>query len=168
MEVLLDWFLWGFGITDRSPDISERLHETLYREVNIGPLLLKPYDYIGEWIANQKGKWNPHAFFPTPHTIVEFMTQMAFGTESDADLRAKTVIDPALGSGRMLLHASNYSLRLYGVDIDPLLVKASLVNGALFAPWMVRRFPESFFDHVAVDEGGRNIDVEDAVSVESS
>jgi hypothetical protein len=45
----------------------------------------------------------------------------------------------------MLLHASNYSLRLFGVDIDPLLVKTALVNGALYAPWMVRPFPDHYF-----------------------
>jgi hypothetical protein len=167
MEVLLDWLLWGFGLIDRSPELSERLHETLYREVNIGPLLLKPYDYFGEWIANQRGKWNPHAFFPTPHTVVEFMTQMAFEAQSEGDLRTKTVMEPCLGSGRMLLHASNHSLRLYGVDIDPLLVKASLVNGALYAPWMVRSFPENFFEAARMDEKITKICVEDAIGGEA-
>jgi hypothetical protein len=41
-----------------------------------------------------------------------------------------------VGSGRMLLHASNFSLCLYGVDIDPLAVAMCKINGALYAPWM--------------------------------
>ena len=41
----------------------------------------------------------------------------------------------------MLLHASNHSLRLYGCDIDGTLCKATLVNGYLWVPWMVRPIP---------------------------
>jgi N-6 DNA Methylase len=144
MDTLLDWFLWGLGVSSDLPKTSEALNSELYRGVNLGPLLLRPYDYLGEWIANQKGKWNPHAFFPTPHSVVEMMVQMTMNVGGE-DQRSKMVMEPALGSGRMLLHASNYSLRLYGVDIDPLLVKVALTNGALYAPWMVRPFPSSFF-----------------------
>ena len=55
------------------------------------------------------------------------------------------VMEPCLGTGRMLLHASNYSLRLHGMDIDQTVLTAALVNGALYAPWMVRPFPEEIF-----------------------
>ena len=71
------------------------------------------------------------------------MTQMTMG--DDADKRSKRVYDPALGTGRMLLHASNYSLRLYGQDIDPLVVKICKINGALYAPWMTFPLPSSIF-----------------------
>jgi hypothetical protein len=60
-----------------------------------------------------------------------------------------STLDPCLGTGRMLLHASNYSLRLYGQDINETCVKASLVNGYLYAPWMVKPFP--FLDRDLVD-----------------
>jgi hypothetical protein len=49
----------------------------------------------------------------------------------------KFLIRP-VGSGRMLPHATNYSLRLYGVDIDPTLVKVTLVDGAFYVPWILR------------------------------
>ena len=39
-----------------------------------------------------------------------------------------TVNDPCVGSGRLLLHASNISLRLYGQDIDPLAVAMCKIN----------------------------------------
>ncbi len=71
------------------------------------------------------------------------MTQLTMSREDD--LRSKKVSDPALGTGRMLLHASNYSLRMYGQDIDPLVVKISKINGALYAPWMSFPLPASFF-----------------------
>jgi hypothetical protein len=41
----------------------------------------------------------------------------------------------------MLLAASNHSYRLYGCDINPTVIKATLVNGFLYAPWLVRPFP---------------------------
>jgi hypothetical protein len=156
MEPLLDWLLWGFGLTKEPPKMSAQLNEDLYRNVNIGPWLLNPYDYLGEWIADQKGKWNPHAFFPTPHNVVEMMVRMTLDLEGD-DMRSKTVMDPAVGSGRMLLHASNFSLRLYGMDIDPLLVKTCLVNGALYAPWMASPFSASYFSDADLMQNSPNI-----------
>ncbi len=139
---LFDWLLWGFGLSP-DPALSAELNEQLYRKVNLGPLLTNPYDYFGEWIAESRGNWNPHAFFPTPHTVTEMMVRMTMDTGED--MRTKTVCDPAVGSGRMLLHASNFSLRLYGADIDPELVKLTKINGVLYAPWLARPFPDSFF-----------------------
>jgi hypothetical protein len=78
MTVLLDWLLWGFCLSADKPSLSAELNEQLYRSVNIGPLLLEPHDYFGEWIANQKGKWNPRAFYPTPEHVVELMIQINF------------------------------------------------------------------------------------------
>jgi hypothetical protein len=144
VDKLLDWFLWGFGYSDKEPQLPHELNESLYRQVNLGPMLFHPHDYLGEWIMMQKGRWNPNAFYPTPHSIVEFMVKITM-TEEKRDRRNQKVIDPAVGSGRMLMHASNYSLRLYGIDIDPTLVKVTLVNGALYVPWILRPFPESFF-----------------------
>ncbi len=168
MDTLLDWLLWGFGLRGDAPKISHELNAELYRSVNLGPLLLKPYDYLGEWIANQKGGWNPHAFFPTPHSVVEMMMQMTLATATSPaagnapgrDTRSLRIMEPCLGSGRMLLHASNYSLRLYGVDIDPMMVKTSLVNGALYAPWMVRPFPESYFSEPVLSATAPDLAVE--------
>ncbi len=34
-----------------------------------------------------------------------------------------------------------HSYRLYGSDINPTVIKATLVNGYLYAPWLVRPFP---------------------------
>jgi len=143
VDKLLDWFLWSFGHSREAPQLPEQLNESLYQQVNVGPMLVAPHDYIGEWIAMQKGNWNPNAFYPTPHSVVECMVRVTMQEEDDA--RAKTVMDPCVGSGRMLMHASNYSLRLYGSDIDPTLVKLTYVNGALYVPWILRPFPDRFF-----------------------
>jgi hypothetical protein len=41
----------------------------------------------------------------------------------------------------MLLHASNYSLCLYGMDIDYHCVSMTKINGALYSPWLSFPFP---------------------------
>ena len=144
---LIDWLAFALGVEIQLPRIGSSANEALYRTVNIEPLLLQPCDYLGAALAARKGNgskaWNPTASFPTPHHLVELMTQLTM--THDGDLRSKKVSDPALGTGRMLLHASNYSLRLYGQDIDPLVVKISKINGALYAPWMSFPLPPSFF-----------------------
>jgi hypothetical protein len=43
----------------------------------------------------------------------------------------------------MLLAASNFSLRLSGQDIDPVVLKIAQINGSLYAPWMVWPVPEA-------------------------
>jgi hypothetical protein len=143
MGDLLDWLMFGLGLSKERPKFDDDLDEKLYRAVNIGPMMLEPCDYIGQWIADHKGNWNPLGFYPTPHEVCEMMVQMNF--PEGEDYRSKTVCDPALGTGRLLLHASNHSLRLYGNDIDHTVLKACKINGALYAPWMVRPFPEEFF-----------------------
>jgi len=59
----------------------------------------------------------------------------------------------------MLLVASNYSYRLYGADIDGTVIKATLVNGYLYAPWLVKPFP--FLD-------GPNLDLNQSGAVSDS
>ena len=67
------------------------------------------------------------------------MTQMV--CDENRDIRAETVLDPCVGTGRFLLHASNHSLRLFGMDIDAVLCKSTLVNGYFYSPWMARPIP---------------------------
>lgn len=134
----LDWLLWGFAQSKDRANISGEVNEFWYRTFNLGLMIRTPYDYLGEIMAEQKsGYWsNPHAFFPTPHHVVELMTQITYSDQHD--YREKEICDPCMGTGRMLLHASNYSLRLYGMDIDQSCCKATMVNGYIYAPWMVK------------------------------
>lgn len=64
---------------------------------------------------------------------------------SKRDPRTLKVCDPCVGTGRMLLHASNYSMRLYGQDVDNMVLTICLINGALYAPWLSFPLAESFF-----------------------
>lgn len=146
---MMQWLKFGLGISKESPEIEHDLQEKLYRTFNLEPWLLEPYDYIGLWISEHKGRWNPSAFFPTPHNVCEMMLRMTMG---DGDHRFETVNDPAVGTGRFLLHASNYSLRLSGIDIDRTVLDGCLVNGAIYAPWLVRPFPEAWFEKGKSDD----------------
>jgi hypothetical protein len=149
---LLDWLSWGLALSREAPRLSEEINEKLYRKVNLQPLLEVPYDYLGEFVAAGKAKgWNPTAFFPTPHNVVELMVQMTLTDAEPAgrDPRTRTVNDPCVGSGRMLLHASNMSLNLLGQDIDPLAISMCKINGALYAPWLSFPLPAAILGTTA-------------------
>jgi hypothetical protein len=64
------------------------------------------------------------------------MTEMVMGEPTEST-KYNTVNDPCLGSGRMLLCASNYSLKLCGQDINLNITKVAKVNGYLYTPWLV-------------------------------
>src|SRR5208282_5253323 len=124
-------------------------NEQLYRRVNLIPLLEKPHDYLGDYVAMGKANgWNPTGFYPTPHPVVECMVRMLMhdGDVEGRDPRVLSVCDPCVGSGRMLLHASNFSLNLWGQDIDPLAVAMCKINGAMYAPWLSFPLPTSITD----------------------
>ena len=145
-RTLLDWLLWGLALSKEEPRLTEQVNEKLYRKVDVGPMLESPYDYLGDFVSQDKAKgWNPTAFFPTPHNVVELVVRMTMADNrgDGRDPRTARVNDPAVGSGRMLLHASNFSLCLFGQDIDPLAVAMCKINGALYAPWLSFPLPES-------------------------
>jgi hypothetical protein len=147
-EAFVHWLVWGLAVSRTRPGMEEASSEALYRIFNFEPLLLHPHDYLGYLLSERRGKgWNPHAYYPTPHAVCELMTQMTFGGgESDHkrgnDPRLRVVCEPAAGTGRMLLHASNFSYRLYGMDIDPTAVTICLCNGAFYAPWLAFPLPQ--------------------------
>ena len=157
LRYLLRWMLWGFGHPGygepEETDGCEGASMRVYQALNICALALWPADYFGDLMAeNAYGR--RQGFFPTPMDVCQMMTGMLMDTGED--LRAKTVCDPAVGTGRFLLAASNYSLRLYGQDIDPTMCMATLVNGYLLAPWLARPLP--FLDAADIDPAeSRNI-----------
>lgn len=144
MSDFVKWLAWGLGVSNEKPDEPEDLLEQLYRSFNLEPLLTHPSDYIGAFLEDFRGrskKWT--GFFLTPHSLVEMMVRMTM--DENQDHRFETICEPAVGTGRMLLHASNYLLRMFGQDIDPTCIAITKINGALYAPWITWPFPESFF-----------------------
>ena len=141
-DYFMDWLLFGFGHRGQSslpaePADFAGASERLYQVFNLETLLAWPHDYLGEILAeNRHGQHL--GFYPTPMTVARMMAAMTVGGE---DARTKSVCDPCVGTGRLLLAASNHSYRLYGSDISPTVIKATLVNGYMYAPWLVRPFP---------------------------
>ena len=141
-DYFMDWLLFGLGhrgqpsLPAESADFTGA-SERLYQVFNLETLLAWPHDYLGEILAeNRHGQHL--GFYPTPMTVARMMAAMTVGSE---DARTKSVCDTCVGTGRLLLAASNHSYRLYGSDINPTVIKATLVNGYLYAPWLVRPFP---------------------------
>ncbi len=141
-DYLMEWILYGFGFKDQTelpeePHGCEGASMRLYQTFDLHWLLAYPNDYLGDILAdNQHGKHL--GFFPTPHTVVKLMVALQLGHEGDC--RDKSVFDCCMGTGRMLLEASNYSLCLYGIDINRTVVLATTVNAYIYAPWLAKGF----------------------------
>lgn len=148
--VLIEWLGWALAVEKEPPRLDAETAEELYRTFCLDPILAEPADYLGWLMSEHKGRGkDPTAFFPTPLSVVQLMAMMVF-PEGERHARA-TVNDPCVGTGRMLMVASNWSLRLSGQDINPRCVAATKINGALFAPWLAFPFPESFFAEAPLD-----------------
>lgn len=152
-EWFLDWLLFGLADPSQRKHPDERqdcqgASERLYQIFNLEPLIAYPHDYFGEIMA--ENAYGRHCgFFPTPMEVAHLMAMMTIAPNGE-DMRAKSVMDPAVGTGRLLLAASNYALRLSGQDINRTVLKCCLVNGYLYAPWMVRPF--AFLDQEAQEQ----------------
>ena len=133
----VEWLLWGLGSNlqgEFPKNVSEEISLYWYRKFNLGLMLKYPCDYMA-WASCEIEDMTRRktGYFPTPGHIVDMMVKMQM-TEAD---KINTVCDPCLGTGIMLLYASNYSLRLYGTDISLDMVKMAHVNARLYIPWVV-------------------------------
>jgi hypothetical protein len=144
---LLEWLAWGLHVSPEPCRLKPATQEALYRVGGfcIDPMLDRPADYFGWMLSELKGRGtDPRGFYPTPMDVALLLGQMTFPLDG-ADCRRQTVCDPCVGTGRMLLTASNWSLRLYGQDIDGRCCLATLVNGAIYAPWLAFPLPDRVF-----------------------
>lgn len=152
IETVLDFALFGFGYLKELPEEPRPgAWMRLYQLFDLWPLLIWPYDYLGDIMA-EAGIGKGADFYPTPHELCEMMTLMNYG---EGDHRATTVCDPCVGTGRMLLHASNHSLRLFAQDISHLAVRTTIFNGYLYAPWLVKGIEFDEAGNVVQSERGR-------------
>lgn len=135
-HLFVDWLLFGFGdplAKDFPPQVSEELNAAWYTTFNLGLFLQHPHDYLGDVASELIGRSNPTAYFPTPMTVCVMMAQM---TMQEAE-KTSSVCDPCVGSGRLLMTASNISLNLFGVDIDARIIKVCKANMWMYVPWGV-------------------------------
>ena len=135
----IDWILWGLAHRDMSfPNVNEKIDDYWYRTFNLGLFYQEPADHFAE-VACESQVGKHCGYFPTPPQVVEMMVRMNFGDEPRHEHKKLSVCDPCCGTGVMLLYASNYSLNLYGVDINPLLCKIAMVNAYIYIPWLAYR-----------------------------
>lgn len=90
-----------------------------------------PYsDLLGDIYMNNASKSKSQRFgqFFTPDTICDFMAQI--GMDFNTEAKGKTVLDPACGSGRMLLSGAklNHNSFFFGADLDPVCAKMAALN----------------------------------------
>lgn len=135
-----DWLLWGLGAIQELPRVSERLNEHYYRKFDIFLILDNPTDYLSYLLCEQTGKGYKAGlgYYPTPFNITRMMVDIAHGDCDPEILKRKTVMDPCVGCGAMLLPASNYFLRGYGQDISGIAVKLCMIQMYFYAPWYAR------------------------------
>ena len=148
LDYLIRWLAWGLGVSgerERPPSASswephgQSWDELLYRDLHLGRLQSARADVLGCLLSEKHSKgWNPNGFYPTPMSVSNMMAQTVFNDTGD---ELSSICDPCVGTGRLLLASSNFSVNLYGADIDALMVDACSVNLALFAPWGVYLSP---------------------------
>lgn len=91
-----------------------------------------PWDYLGEVFEEYNLGNNGQVL--TPRNICTFMAKI---TLPDKITKMQTILEPALGTGRMLLAVNNLfpdaPLIFFGVEIDLWLYRASMVNMKMFS-----------------------------------
>jgi len=164
IRLVMEFLAWGFGIVDAPPRISDAEALRLYAGVEDGRKAIRgvnsralldlykdPCDLFAFTLSQSMGKgWNPNAFFPTPAPVVAMMVEMTMHDTKGIDQRGLTVCDPCCGTGRMLIHAGQKSMRLFAQDIDYMMVLATKINFAFWCPWGLFQWDDEFFDEVGV------------------
>lgn len=133
-----DWLLWSLNAFEiKQLTISEELNEHYYRKFDLFLVLDNPFDYLSEALMNETGK-GYHAglgYYPTPLSITQLMTSILYGDMNAADNKKRTVYDPCVGCGALLLPASNYFLRAAGQDISLIATLLCKIQFLFYAPW---------------------------------
>ena len=135
---LFRWWLYAFGspTVPQRPALSDHAKVAMYSGLNLGWLLGHPGDWGAELCLEFLGTDRRGGWFPTPITVTDMMVRMTM-TQDVVDTRAMSVHDPCVGTGVMLLCASNHSLNLSGQDINQTMCLACEFNAWLFVPWLV-------------------------------
>jgi hypothetical protein len=55
-RTLVEWLCWALALAGEPTRLSDDINEKLYRQVNLGPLLASPYDYLGQHVAVHRGR----------------------------------------------------------------------------------------------------------------
>lgn len=161
---LIEWLAFGLGVhaeeCEAEVRMSDEVCEHLYRTLDLWPLMVAPYDYLGYIKSLYKGRgYDPAGFFPTPPSVATAGAQMLFTGLDPREAMLKSVHDCCVGTGVLLLAASNHSLILSGQDIQRECVLGTLIQGALYAPWLSFPFPKPLIEALRESAGPAGTDV---------
>ena len=97
-------------------------------------MIMHPYPYLTDFLEEELGRGHKKGtgFFATPMNIATMNATMMKPSRATA-----SVLDPAAGTGNMLLAMSNYSVNLYAQDVDRTVLKGLQIHTHLYIPWMV-------------------------------
>lgn len=137
IDSFADWLLWGLAASNEELKVSKQLNEHYYRNFDLFLILDNPTDYMSYLLCEQTGKGYKSGlgYYPTPFNITTMMVEMTHGSDDPELMKRQTVCDPCIGCGAMLLPASNYYLRGYGMDISGIAIKLCKIQMYFYAPW---------------------------------
>lgn len=131
----LTWLLFCFG-DPLSKDIKHIPNNAIeFWKNTFNPKLF--LDHPGDWLGHyyETNLISPSAsrktgFFSTPPALCKLMVEISLKDSKLCD----SFNEPCIGSGRILMEASNYVLNLTGNDINPILVKIAKINTWFYIP----------------------------------
>ena len=151
LHQLIDWLLWALGsprVKER-PKLPESAAVTLYHGLELQRLIAHPADWMAVLGCEFLPKGSGAAWFPTPTHVASLMANMLFQADG-RDHRTLSVCDPCVGTGVMLLAASNYSVNLYGQDVSHLMCAMTEINAWFYMPWLV--YPGRWLDRDGIKQ----------------
>ena len=91
-----------------------------------------PYDYLGDMYVEMQGQFSQgiKGQFLTPPNVCDMMARMLIQEDEDREI---SVLDPCVGTGRMLMAAARYApnATLYGIDIDNRAIRTAFTNACI-------------------------------------
>ena len=112
---------------------NEDVREKLIKAYDVKAVQSERYDHLGDlYLENVIGEYEAkkRKLYFTPHSVAEALAKMTL----EGNTKEKpNVLDPAVGSGRLLMAAHEYcpSARLYGVDNSLPLIRTAFTNAAI-------------------------------------
>lgn len=140
LEKFLSFVLYSFNQSNEDLWKTAQDEELRRWEINLRkalPLMLEaPWPYFTDLIEENSSKSmkDAHGFFATPMQITVMMAEMQLRELKDI---SASVYDPCIGTGNMLLAASNHSINLYGQDIGHTVLMGCMIHMHLYVPWAI-------------------------------
>lgn len=137
IDTFSDWLLWGLAATKEQPRISAELNEHYYKTFDLFLPLRYPTDYMSNVLCEETGRGYKQGlgYYPTPFNVCLLMNQMVMSGGDPEKMKRKTVMEPAVGCGALLLPSSNQVLRGFAQDVSSIAIKLCKIQMYWYAPW---------------------------------